>query len=112
MAGGISISDTVKLEAMIHSPGLLITIGRYLPPIIAGFATLNLILAIMSLFVWGQIGIGIFNSILALASFIFLGQLLKRRNIHRYKYRYRGRHLKKKQPAKELERKRAEAAAD
>jgi hypothetical protein len=110
MVGGISMSDTAKLEAMIHSLGLLITIGKYLPLMIAGFATLNLILAYLDLFVWGHIAPGIFNAILAAAAFIFLGQLLKRRKIHRYEYRYRGRHLKR-YPTREPERKRAKAAA-
>ncbi|AFU57792.1 hypothetical protein Ngar_c08500 [Candidatus Nitrososphaera gargensis Ga9.2] len=111
MAGGISISDTAKLEAMIHSLGLLITIGKYLPLMIAGFATLNLILAYFDLFVWGHIAPGIFNVILAVVSLIFLGQLLKRRKIHRYEYRYRGRHLNMQPSKKALDRKRAEVAA-
>jgi hypothetical protein len=108
---GIPISDTEKLEAMIHLLGLLTTTGKYLPLMIAGFATLNLVLAYFDLFVWGHIAPGIFNAILAAAAaFIFLGQLLKRHKIHRYEYRYRGRHLNR-QPIKELERKRAEVIA-
>lgn len=101
MAGGLSISDTSKLEAMIHSLGLLITIGKYLPLMVAGFATLNLFLAYLDLFVWGHIAFGILNAILALNGFIFLGQLLKRRKIHRYDYRYTGRHLRTIQQRKE-----------
>lgn len=110
MVGGISISDTAKLEAMIHSLGLLITIGKYLPLMIAGFATLNLILAYFDLFVWNHIGFGILNAILALAGFIFLGQLLKRRKIHRYDYRYTGRRLRKIQQ-RELARLRKDSKA-
>ncbi len=72
MVGGISITDETKLEAMIQSLGLLITIGKYLPAMVAGFAALNLLLAYMDLFVWDQIAPGVFNVILALAGFIFL----------------------------------------
>lgn len=112
MVGGISISDTAKLEAMIHSLGLLITIGKYLPLIVAGFATLNLILAYFDLLVWGHIVPGIFNAILALGGFIFLVQLLNRRKIHRYNYRYTGRHLRMIQQQREQQlRKNNEAAA-
>jgi len=108
MAGGISISDSTKLDALIHSLGLLIVIGKYLPLIVAGFATLNLVLAYLDLFVWYHIAPGILNVVLAAAGFMFLGQLLKRHKIHRYEYHYRGRHLKRQT---QLERRRTDAAA-
>ena len=91
MIGNISISDNTKLEAMSHSLGIIITVGKYLPLIIAGFSTLNIILAYLDLFVWGYIGFGIFNVLLALGGYIFLGQLLKRHKIRRIDHRFTAR---------------------
>lgn len=111
MVGGISISDTTQLEGIIHSLGLLITVGKYLPIIVGGFAMLNLVLAYFDLFVWHHIAPGIFNALLSLGGFVFLGQLLKRRKIHRYDYRYTGRHLRMKQQRESLELQEQAAAA-
>jgi hypothetical protein len=102
--GGISISDTAKLEAMIHSLTLLIKIGKYLPWIMLAFAVGNVILAILNFTWWNNIAIGVFDSILAFAAFVFFGQLMRRRKIHRYDYRYNGRHLRRTKEIEEEER--------
>ena len=107
MAGDISLSDTAKLEAIIQLLGVLIKIGKYLPLMVATFASLNLALAYFDLLVWNHFAPGILNVILASGGFIFLAQLLRRRKIHRYDYVYHGRHTK--QPP-QLERKKHEVA--
>ena len=90
-------SDTAKIEALIRLLTVVMTIGRYLPVIVAVFAVINLLIAILSFTVWNSMFSGIINSLFALGGFIFLGQLLNRRKIHRYDYRYTGRHLRRAQ---------------
>jgi hypothetical protein len=68
------------------------TIGKYLPLIVAGFAVINLTVAVLSFAVWNAIFSGVINSIFALGGFVFFVQLLQRRKSHRYEYRYHGRH--------------------
>ena len=85
-------SDVARMNAFIHLLGVIMTIGKYLPLIVAGFAVVNLTLAILSFAVWNSLISGVINSIFALGGFIFLSQLLGRRKIHRYDYRYHGRH--------------------
>ena len=87
-------SDVARINALIHLLGLVMTIGRYLPLMVGAFAFVNLTIAVMSFVVWNSIISGVINSVLALGGFIFLGQLLRRRKIHRYEYRYKGRHSK------------------
>jgi hypothetical protein len=98
----ISISDTTKLAETSYSLGLLITVGKYLHLIIASFATLNIILAYLDLFVWGYIGFGIFNVLLGLGGYIFLGQLLKRHKIKRIDHRFAARNQNTIQRRKSL----------
>jgi hypothetical protein len=108
----ITIPDTVKVEAMIGMLTVLIKIGKYLPFIVLAFAAVNLTLAVLSFTVWSNIASGVFNSILAFGGFVFFGQLFRRRKIHRYEYRYSGRHLRRAREIEEEERfarKRAEA---
>lgn len=87
-------SDTAKMEALIRLLTVVMTIGKYLPAIVAAFATINLSIAILSFAVWNNVFFGALNSVFALGGFIFLRQLLARRNIHRYNYRYTGRHIR------------------
>ena len=87
-------SDVARINALIGLLGLVMTIGRYLPLIVGAFAFVNLTIAVMSFVVWNSIISGVINSVLALGGFIFLGQLLRRRKIHRYEYRYKGRESK------------------
>lgn len=74
---------------------LLIKIGKYLLWIVLGFALLNLTLAVLDFTVWNNIAVGVFNSILAFGGFIFFGQLIRRRTIHRYEYGNTTRHLRR-----------------
>ena len=77
---------------------IVMTIGRYLSLIVAGFVLLNLTLAILSFVAWNGVASGVINSIFALGGFIFLAQLLGRRKVHRYEYRYNGRHSNRPRP--------------
>jgi hypothetical protein len=88
-------SDIARLNALISILGLVRTIGKYLPLIVGAFVLFNLVLAIISFVLWNNIALGVLNSIFSLGGFIFLGQLIRRRNIHRYDYRYKGRHTLK-----------------
>ena len=88
-------SDVARINALIHLLGLVMIIGKYLPLIVAVFASVNLILAILSFLVWNNVVSGVINSVFSLGGFNFLGQLVKRRKIHRYDYRYSGRHSKR-----------------
>ena len=99
----VTIPDSLKLEAMIGMLTLLIKIGKYLPFIVLAFAALSLTIAVLSFTVWNNIASGLFNSILALGGFVFFGQLLGRRKIHRYEYRYAGRHLRGSRDIREEE---------
>jgi hypothetical protein len=85
-------SDIARLNAMIHLLGIVMTVGKYLPLIVAAFAIVNLTLAVLSFTLWNNTISGVINSIFALGGFIFLAQLLRRRKVHRYEYRYHGRH--------------------
>lgn len=98
------ISNTAKMEALIHMLTLLIKIGKYLPWVVLTFASVNLILAVLDFTWWNHIASGVFNSILALAGFFFFAQLLGRRKVHRYEYRYSGRHLRRMKEIEEEER--------
>lgn len=91
-----SIPTTAKLEVFIRLLTLVIKIAKYIPLIVLLFAGANLFLALLD-FSTGNILFGILNSVLAAAGFNFYGQLLKRRKIHRYDYRYRGRHSRRTQ---------------
>ncbi len=102
--GGISITDTAKLEAMIHTLTLVIKIGKYLPWIVLAFGVGNVILAVLNFMWWNNIAAGVFDSILAFGAFVFFGQLMRRHKIHRYEYRYTGRHLRRMKEIEEEER--------
>jgi len=102
-SSSIPIPSTAKLEAIIYLLTLLIKIGKYLLWIVLGFAGINLTLAVLYFTWWNSIGWGIFNSILAFAGFLFLGQLVRRRNTHRQEYRYTGRHLHRVRKTNEKE---------
>ena len=102
-SSSIAMPSTAKLEAIIYMLTLLIKIGKYLPWIVLGFAGVNLTLAVLNFTWWPSIGWGIFNSILAFAGFIFFGQLVRRRKIHRHEYRYTGRHLRRVRKISEKE---------
>jgi hypothetical protein len=52
-----------------------------------------MILAVLYFTWWNNILGGIINLILAIAGFFFFSQLVKRRKIHRYNYRYTRRDL-------------------
>ncbi len=84
-------SDVTRINALIHLLSFVMTIGKYLPLIVAVFALVNLTVAIMSFLVWNSIASGVINSVLSLGGLVFLGQLIRRRNVHRYDYRYGGR---------------------
>jgi hypothetical protein len=61
-----AMPSTAKLEGVIVILTFLIKIGKYLPWIVLAFAAASMILAV----------------------FIFFGQLVRRRRIHRHTYRY------------------------
>ena len=88
-------SDVARINALIHLLSLVMTVGKYLPFIVAVFALVNLTVAIISFLVWNSIVSGVINSVLSLGGFVFLGQLVRRRKVHRYDYRYSGRHSKR-----------------
>lgn len=98
------VSNTAKMEMLIHVLTILIKIGKYLPLIVLCFATVNLTLAVLDFLYWNNIAGGIFNSILAFGGFHFFVQLVKRRKVHRYEYRYTGRHLRRARKIEEEER--------
>jgi hypothetical protein len=91
------LSDTEKMEVLIHTLSVVIKIGKYLPWIVLAFALLNLTLAVLDFTIWNNIAGAVLNSILAFAGFIFFAQLFRRRKIHRYEYRYTGKHLQRVQ---------------
>jgi hypothetical protein len=80
------------MEVLIQMLTLVIKIGKYLPLIVLAFAMLNLMFAVLDFFYWNHIAWGIFNSILGFSGFNFFVELLKRRKVHRYEYRYDARH--------------------
>ena len=88
-------SDIARINALIHLLGIVMTIGKYLTLIVAAFAVLNLTLAIISVVLWNSMTSGVLNALFALGGFVFLAQLLGRRKIHRYEYRYHGRHSRR-----------------
>ena len=83
--------DTTRLQAVIVLLSVVIKIGKYLPFIVLAFAALNLSIAI-SEFAIGGVSWGVINLVLAGAGFYFFYQLFQRRKVHRYDYRYSGRH--------------------
>jgi membrane protein YdbS with pleckstrin-like domain len=88
-----TIPSTAKIEGVIITLTVLITIGKCLPWIVLAFATVNLILAVLCFTWWSNVLGGIINLVLAIAGFFFFSQLVKRRKIHRYNYGYRRRDL-------------------
>jgi hypothetical protein len=85
-----AVSSTAKLEGVILMLTLLIKIGKYLPWIVLAFAAVNMTLAVFYLTWWNNMAGGILNLVLAIAGFFFFAQLVRRRKIHRYDYRYTG----------------------
>jgi membrane protein YdbS with pleckstrin-like domain len=83
-----SIPSTSKLEGVIILLSFLIKIGKYLTWIVLAFAAVSMTFAVFCFTWWNNIAGGIVNLILAIAGFIFLAQLVKRRKIHRHDYRY------------------------
>jgi hypothetical protein len=55
------------------------------------FATINLWLGAMGLLFWDRITFGVFNIVLSVGGFVFLGQLLKRRKVRRNDFTQAGR---------------------
>jgi thiol:disulfide interchange protein len=84
-----TIPSTARIEAVIRMLTVLIKIGKILPWIVLAFAGVNLALAILYLTRWNGIVGVIINLVFATAGFVFFGQLIKRRKIHRYNYQYR-----------------------
>lgn len=82
------IPSPAKLEGVILLLSLLIKIGKYLPWIVLAFAAVSMTLAVFCFAWWNNIAGGILNLVLAIAGFIFFAQLVRRRKIHRYDYRY------------------------
>jgi hypothetical protein len=83
-----SSSSNARLEGVIIMLTLLIKIGRYLPWIVLAFAGVNLTLAVLYFTLWNSMTGGVVNLILAIAGFLFFGQLVRRRKIHRYSDRH------------------------
>ena len=83
-----AIPSTAKIEGVIAMLTVLIKIGKYLPWIVLAFAAVSMTLAVFCFTWWNNMAGGIVNLILAIAGFIFLAQLVKRRKIHRHDYRY------------------------
>ena len=81
-----SLPSTAQIEGVITILTFLIKIGRYLPWIVLAFATVNMIISVLSFTLWNSMTGGIVNLILAIAGFIFFAQLIQRRKIHRYNY--------------------------
>lgn len=84
-ASAPAVPSTAGVSAVIYMLQLLIVIGKYLPAIMTFMAALNGILAAYN-FTRGEIGWGIFHSIFAVLTVIFLVQLYQRRNVHSYDY--------------------------
>lgn len=84
-------SDVARINALIHLLSFVMTIGKYCHDKWKVFALVNLTVAFRSFLVWNSIASGVINSVLSLGGFVFLGQLIRRRNVHRYDYRYGGR---------------------
>jgi hypothetical protein len=83
-----TIPSTAKLQGVIVMLTLLIKIGKYLPWIVLAFAGVNVIIAVLSFTWWHTMTGGILNVIGAIAGFLFFAQLISRRIIRRYNYRY------------------------
>ena len=83
-----TIPSTAKLQGVIVMLTLLIKIGKYLPWIVLAFAGVNVIIAVLSFTWWHTMTGGILNVIGAIAGFLFFAQLISRRFIRRYNYRY------------------------
>ena len=82
------IPSTARLEGVIIMLTILIKIGKYLPWIVLAFAVGNLTLAVIYFAWWNSMTGGILNLVFAIAGFLFFAQLIRRRKIHRYNYRY------------------------
>jgi len=82
------LPSTARLEGVIIMLTLLIKIGRYLPWIVLAFAGINMTLAVFCFALWNSVTGGIVNVVLAIAGFLFFGQLVSRRKIHRSDYRH------------------------
>jgi hypothetical protein len=104
-----AIPSTKKIEGVIMMLTILIKIGRYLPWIVLVFATGNMILAVLCFTMWNNMLGGIINLVLAIAGFIFFSQLVRRRKIHRYSYRYTRRDLSREAKVTDERKVRAEA---
>lgn len=76
-------SDIVRINRLIFLIGLVKTIGKFLPLIVVAFAVLNLILAVLSFTFWHNIVSGVIGFVFSLGGFLFLGQLMQRRNVRR-----------------------------
>jgi hypothetical protein len=83
-----TIPSTARLQGVIVMLTLLIKIGKYLPWIVLAFAVINVIIAVLSFTWWHSMTGGILNVIGAIAGFLFFAQLIRRRIIGRYNYRY------------------------
>jgi len=83
-----AMPSTAKLEGVIVILTFLIKIGKYLPWIVLAFAAASMILTVFYFTWWNNLAGGIVNLVLATAGFIFFGQLVRRRRIHRHNYRY------------------------
>ena len=104
-----AIPSTAKIERVIFMLTVLIKIGKYLPWVVLAFAAVNMVLAVLCFAWWNNMLGGIINLILAIAGFFFFSQLVKRRKIHRYNYRYRSRDLPRDAKTTDESKVRAEA---
>lgn len=98
-AAAPAVPSTAGVTAVIYGLQLLIVIGKYLPAIMTFLAALNGILAAYN-FTKGEIGWGVFHSIFAVLTVIFIVQLYQRRNVHSYDYdRQSGRPAPRQSPS-------------
>ena len=100
---------SAKIEGVIIMLTVLIKLGKYLPWIVLAFAAVNMILAVLCFTWWNNILGGIINLVLAIAGFFFFSQLVRRRKIHRYSYRYIRRDLSREPKISDERKVRAEA---
>jgi membrane protein YdbS with pleckstrin-like domain len=101
--------SAAKIEGVIIMLTVLIKIGKYLPWIVLAFAAVNMILAVLCFTWWNNMLGGIINLVLAIAGFFFFSQLVRRRKIHRYNYRYTRRDLSREARIADERKVRAEA---
>ncbi|MEO9319968.1 MAG: hypothetical protein ABI361_04780 [Nitrososphaera sp.] len=86
------LPSTRKIDAVIYTMTFLINLGRYLPWVELALGIVNSVYAFLNFFVFHSYVAGLINTLFAIGSFVFYAQLLPRRNVHRYQYRYAGRH--------------------